>query len=68
MEVLREVNCRVMKGLGPEWKDKTITVFLDDVEDGLHEDYIVDMVRNDAKSQLRRAGYHHYRIGDIYSA
>lgn len=67
MEALREVDCRVMKGLGPEWTDKTITVFLDDIEPGTSDYVIRDMVRKEAASILMKAGFTRFIIKDIHN-
>ena len=68
MEILRIVNCRVMKGLGPEWIDKNVTVFLDDIGEWLSESEINDMVIFDAKEQLRKAGFIRFNILEITNA
>mgnify|MGYP006322720211 CR=1 FL=1 len=68
MEILREVNCRVRKGLGAEWADKVVTVYFDDVEPDTSQNIINDMIRQDAKEQLERAGFEQYTIEDIHSA
>ena len=68
MEILREVECSVRKGLGPEWIDKVVTVFLDDIEDWVSESEIHDMVVWDAKSQLKQSGYEAYIIKEVNTA
>ncbi len=70
MEVLRMVECSVRRGLGPQWDEKTITVFLDDVEPFVSEAEIRDMVIWDAKHQLKKLGYSEntYLIKEINSA
>jgi len=68
MEILREVSCRVMKGMGPDWTDKTVTVFMDDVDNSATETEIRELVLWDAKCQLERAGFVKYTIKDINSA
>lgn len=68
MEILRIVHCRVMKGCGPDWTDKTFTVFLDDIEHDTPEHSINEMVIYDTKQQLKAAGFTHYTIGDIHNA
>jgi hypothetical protein len=68
MEILKEVHCRVMKGLGPDWVDKRITVFLDDIEDDTPDYIIEEMVTADAKQRLKEAGFLQFRIVEIHSA
>ncbi len=65
MDINKTVYCRVMKGLGPEWTDKTVFVYLDDIESGLSDSYINDIIRNDVKEQLKNAGYIQYNIIEI---
>lgn len=57
MEVHKIVHCKVRKGLGPEWIDKTIEVFLDDIEPSTRQSEIDDMVRRDVMGELSRRGY-----------
>lgn len=64
-EISKIVHCRVMKGLGPEWMDSDVFVFLDDIEPDTPESIIIDMVRADAKYQLQQAGFIQYSIGEI---
>lgn len=57
MEIHKIVHCRVRKGLGPEWIDKDIEVFLGDIEPETREREIIDMVKRDAIQELSRLGY-----------
>jgi hypothetical protein len=68
MEILIEVSCRVMKGMGAAWTDKTVTVFLDDVDNSATETEVRELVLWDVKAQLERAGFIRYTIKDINSA
>lgn len=68
MEILREVNCRVRKGAGAAWADKVVTVYFDGVEPDTSQNIIADMIRQDAKQQLERAGFKQYTIEDVHSA
>jgi len=65
MEVIEIVKCSVMKGLGPDWITKVVTVYLDDIEPGTPEIEIMKMAKDDAKQQLKAAGYLEIVIQDI---
>ncbi len=69
MEVSRVVECSVRRGLGPQWDEKLIHVFLDDVENCVTDVEIEDMVIFDAKDQLKQLGYSEnaYSIIEIHS-
>ena len=67
MEIIRDVHCRVMKGLEPEWTDLTVTVGIDDIEPGTPDSEIIDMIQRDVRSQLISAGYLRYTIEIIES-
>ena len=66
MEIHKIVHCRVMKGLGPEWADKVVEVFFDDIEPGTCENEITYMVMAEVRRQL--SGFIHFTIGDIFNA
>ena len=68
MEILREVSCRVRRGMGPHWIDKTVTVFLDDIDCDATEGEIRELVLLDVKEQLERMGYVKYTVKDINTA
>lgn len=57
-----------MKGLGPDWTDKKIEVFLDDVDPSLSQSKIHDMVVLETMCQLKGLGFIQYTIVDIFSA
>ncbi|UOB18599.1 hypothetical protein [Abyssalbus ytuae] len=67
MEVHKIVHCKVRKGLGPDWINKDIEIFLDDIEPGTNESMINDMIIYEAKEELRQTGYNEnsYRILEI---
>ncbi len=54
-----------MKGLGPEWIDKIVEVFIDDVDPSTCESEIIYMVMADLRYQL--SGFTQFTIGDIFS-
>lgn len=66
MFIHRIAHCRVMKGCGPEWVDKIVEVFIDDLDTNTSDSEINEMVRQDIKSQL--SGFTHFTIGDIFPA
>jgi len=55
-----------MKGLGPEWTDRIVEVFIDDLDSGICENEITYMVMADVRNQL--SGFAHFTIGDIFNA
>lgn len=67
MEIIREVHCKIMKGLGPDRIEKVVTVYLDDVEEGTSQTIINDMIVADAKDQLLRAGHTRFTVEDIHN-
>jgi hypothetical protein len=68
MEILREVSCRVRKGAGPEWVDKIVTVFFDDIDNSATESEIRELIFYDVGLQLRTAGFEKYYVKDINTA
>lgn len=54
-----------MRGLGPDWVPKTVTVFLDDIEPETSEAQITDLVKREVKYTLK--GYRQYTINEIYN-
>jgi len=51
----------VMKGLGPEWIQKDVEVFLDDLDDGLSDEEVEQMAIVDAEKSLKEAGFYRHR-------
>lgn len=47
----------VMKGLGPEWTDKLIEVYLDDLEEDTSNDVLQSMAKWEAERQLTEKGF-----------
>lgn len=50
-----EVLVSIRKGLGPEWKDKYISVGIDDIPKDVSEYSIKQMAKDEAEKQLYRS-------------